>query len=126
MTTTTASSFVGTTIGLSRFSPNHPLQAEQVYVDRISDPEQIPHPDGGFLAPRTFRIRRGRGYQFAPVLELTERQAVEMAKLILAEAGEDSYKYLHPHVSRAASRLRADAKNVARHLNDAADLLEQQ
>lgn len=118
----TNTSFVGTTVGISRYSPDHPHQAEQIYVDRILDQDQIPHPDGGFLTARTFRIRKGRGYSFSPVLDLTERQAVEMAKIILQEAGEESY--LHPDITRLADRLRSDAKSVSRNLNHVADRLE--
>lgn len=114
---------IGNTVGLSRYSDEDRLQAEQVYVDRIDSPRAFPHPDGGILTQRTIEIRRARGYAFTPVLRLTDRQAVEMAKLIL-ESVEGSDQYTHPNRLHEALELRTQAKNVSRTLNKIADRLE--
>lgn len=123
---------IGTTYGLSRTSdqPGTELWSEQVYVKRIDEPLLIPHPDAGsrnfpapgYLTPRTIRIVNGDGYRFTPVLDLTEQQAVEMAKVILEELDADQYQ--HPGRKWEVQKLRLKADNIHKALSEIADDLE--
>lgn len=115
---------IGVSYGLCRYSPDHPRQAEQVYVESIDEPELIAHPDGGHLTPRTILIRRGRGWSFEPVLELTDAQAIEMARVILEHFGDEASGVAHPDRRFTALALRAQGRSIRKALDEAADKLE--
>lgn len=98
---------IGSTLGLERYSDDRPNEAEQVYVDALEGRES-----------RTIAIRRARGYAWPVVLELTDRQASDLAKILLAHVGGDAYA--PPRDVRMAGRLREDA----RRLRELADQLD--
>lgn len=116
------STTINATYGLCRFSHTDAAEhhAEQVYVDTIDEPLVIANPDGGTLTPRTIRIRRGRGWGIQPVLDLTDQQAIEMAKIILAHFGEASALVPHPKALTTAHSLRHNADQLVK----IAELLE--
>jgi hypothetical protein len=119
---------IGTTYGLARYTDEQELWAEQVYVNLIDEPVVVPHPDRldprfpVSLPLRTVRIRKGRGYSFPAVLDLTEQQAVEMAKLILDHFGDT--EYIHPGRRWDANVIRSKGKNIQKALDEIANDLE--